>query len=102
MRRMRLSEYLYVCSCLLLSLVCAVSALAQSTTTLTPVADSYVQYGSQTSNFGTAQTIIVKNAGATGSTTRFGFLKFDLSSISGVVASSTLKLYGSTANTSPD
>lgn len=50
-----------------------------------------------------AETVIVKNDGATGSTTRYGLLQFDLSSLVGsTVNSATLSLYGYTTNTTPD
>jgi len=56
------------------------------------VADSYVQQGSASSNFGTATTVQVKNGN--GSTTRYGFLRFDISNISGPVGSAILRLNG--------
>jgi hypothetical protein len=45
---------------------------------LTPEADSYVQLGEPSTNFGSSDHIVVKDSG-TGTTTRKGYLRFDVS-----------------------
>ncbi len=53
------------------------------TASLTPNADAHIQLGSAAANtnFGATGDILVKNAGATGSTTRKGYVRFDISGI---------------------
>ena len=75
------------------------TSTAQST--LPAVADSYVSQGLSTTNYGTAMSLLVKNS-SSGSTTRWAYLKFDLSSITGSITSATFSLYGNSANTSAD
>lgn len=72
-------------------------------TTLAPIADSYVAYGSDASkNFGTNIYLRYRNAGPTSNFTYNNYLKFDLSGISGTVMSAKLRLYCSRAdNSSP-
>lgn len=54
-------------------------------------ADSYVRLGQPANNFGGASTIVVKDAGGD-STTRKGYLRFDLSSTTGVYSGYSLNL----------
>ncbi|NOU67990.1 DNRLRE domain-containing protein [Paenibacillus sp. LMG 31461] len=62
-----------------------------ATTTLSPSDDSYVHEGSPTSNYGTATSLYVKNdPGAS----RYTYLKYSLSGLSGVT-SAKLRIYGS-------
>jgi hypothetical protein len=69
----------------------AASAYAASqTVTLTPTADAYVRDGSPTTNFGSDATLVVKDGASTFE--RHALLKFDLSSINGLVTSVKLKL----------
>lgn len=70
----------------------AVPAIAgAATTTLSPSDDSYVHEGSPTSNYGTATSLYVKNdPGAS----RYTYLKYSLSGLSGVT-SAKLRIYGS-------
>src|SRR5947209_9414087 len=66
------------------------TTLFRSTATLTDVADAYVQSGNASTNYGSITPLLVKN-GNGGSTTRYAFLKFDLSSIPGPVSSADRK-----------
>ncbi|CAN7426237.1 DNRLRE domain-containing protein [Paenibacillus sp. LjRoot153] len=62
-----------------------------ATTTLSPSDDSYVHEGNPTSNYGTATSLYVKNdPGAS----RYTYLKYSLSGLSGVT-SAKLRIYGS-------
>ncbi len=54
-------------------------------------ADTYVRLGAPTSNFGTASGITVKDAGGS-STTRKGYVAFDVSGIAAMVSDATLTL----------
>ncbi len=65
-----------------LAFLCALAAPAKAVTvSLPPVADTYVQYGTPTTNYGTATTMIVKNSGATDPMRRIGYLMFNFSSL---------------------
>lgn len=67
-----------------------------SNTTLTSVADAYVLGGSAGSNYGSTSTIDVKTAST--STTRFGYVRFDLSSVAGQSLDTIkLRLYGASS-----
>ena len=64
---------------------------ASTSTDLSPVADSYVNNGATTTNYGTATSMVTKESVAND---RAAFLKFDLSGLTGgSVSSATLKLY---------
>ena len=71
----------------------AISATTSTTnitsTNLTPVADTYVNGGASTTNYGTTTSMITK----TSSTDRYAYLKFDLSGVSGSITSAKLKLF---------
>jgi hyaluronate lyase len=67
------------------------------TSTLSPVADAYVQNGTETnSSFGTAVTLAVKSSGA--SQSRESFLRFDLSGLQGALMGANLRLVPNTIN----
>src|SRR5262245_54427393 len=69
-------------------------------TVLTPTADAYVRDGSSAAtNFGTATTLVTKTTTDIGFT-RWSYLKFDLSTISGNITSGKLRLFGAIAGTS--
>ena len=72
-----------------------------TTTALPTVADTYVQQGTPTTNYGTVTTMLVKNVSG-GTTTRYTFLKFDLTSITGLVTNATMTLSGVSTNTTAD
>jgi len=75
-------------SILAFSLPCGAHA---ATTTLNPAEDSYVHQSNPTNNYGTAANLYVKNDT---SASRYAFLKFNVSGISGVT-SAKLRVYGS-------
>ena len=60
-------------------------------------ADAYVQKGNATTNYGTAANVTVKNSG-TSTTTRKGYLRFDLSSLSQLATNVSLNLDVATNN----
>lgn len=62
------------------------------TTNLNPEADSYVDGGSASANYGSVDTLIVKDGSGTGYD-RISYLKFNLGSLSGSVSSAKLKVY---------
>jgi len=68
-------------------------------TRLDPVADAYVENGSNaTNNYGTSASLVVKNSG-TSSLTRESYLRFDLSSqTSGALVGAALQLIAATSN----
>lgn len=73
----------------------ATQAEAQTTVTLSPTADSYIQQGTPTTNYGTATTMLVRIDTAN-SLSRAGYLQFDLSSLpAGTITSAQLRVYGS-------
>ena len=78
-----------------------VSSSGGTTAALPTVADTYVQQGTPTTNYGTATTMLVKNVSG-GTTTRYTFLKFDLTSITGPVSNATMTLSGVSTNTTAD
>ena len=78
-----------------------VSSSGSTSTALPTVADTYVQQGTPTTNYGTATTMLVKNISG-GTTTRYTFLKFDLTSITGPVSNATMTLSGVSTNTTAD
>ena len=84
---------------LIILIFCNNSALAQTTTTLSPTDDAFIRGGTYAStNFGTDPTLMVKSSSS--SLTRYSYLKFSISSVASV-ASATLRIYGSnTTNTS--
>ncbi|MDB2430229.1 DNRLRE domain-containing protein [bacterium] len=59
-------------------------------------ADSYIRQGQLTNNFGATTNILLK--GGNGSTTRKGYLRFDLSSITGPITDASITLTVSTNN----
>ncbi len=72
------------------------SAAAPSSLTLTPVADAYVRSGTYANtNYGSSGQLVTKNSVA--GYTRHSFVKFDLGTLSGSVATAKLRLYGSRA-----
>jgi len=60
-------------------------------------ADTYVRLGQPTTNFGGAGNVVVKDSGG-GSTTRKGYIRFDLSSLGGVHTGSEIALTTSVNN----
>jgi hypothetical protein len=62
---------------------------ASTVTDLAPIADSYVNSGATTTNYGTATSMVTKQST---SNDRSAFLKFDLSGLTGTVSSATLRL----------
>jgi len=68
--------------------VFTVSTAQAATTTFTPVADTYVQSTSPTTNYGTDSQITVDN-----SPVRRLFLKFTVSGVSGTVSNAKLRLH---------
>lgn len=54
-------------------------------------ADSYVQKGNATTNYGTNTQVVIKDSGS-GTTTRKGYLRFDIGSPGGYFADATLTL----------
>jgi hypothetical protein len=84
--RFNLIGFLFVFSC--------VSVFAQSSVTLTPIADAFVRNGIYAgNNFGSNTTLIVKGT-TTSDFARVSYLKFQLSSVSAVVTAK-LRVYGS-------
>ena len=72
------------------------AACASCTTTLSPVADSYVNQASTGTNYGTATTFVIK--GTSGSAEN-GYLRFDTTSVpAGAITGATLKLYSTGAS----
>jgi hypothetical protein len=68
------------------------------TTTLSPIADTYVRDGSSANtNFGSATTLDVKKS--TSGYNREAYLRFGLSSFSGTVQSAKLRVYGKNSST---
>ncbi|MFP5041459.1 DNRLRE domain-containing protein [Parasediminibacterium sp. JCM 36343] len=68
-------------------------SLAPATTTLTPVADAYVQGGTNAdTNFGTATSIVTK-AGTSGLGYREGYLRFNLASLPANITGARIRLY---------
>jgi hypothetical protein len=65
-----------------------------ATTTLSPVADTYVQSDQPTANFGTATSIKVDGSPATVS-----YLRFDVAGLSGAPTKATLKVFKSLSTT---
>jgi hypothetical protein len=61
------------------------------------LADTYVNSAASTTNYGNDPQLRTK----TGSTTRLGYLLFDLSAVSGTVRQATLRLYGSINGSTP-
>jgi hypothetical protein len=64
------------------------------TVILSPVADSYVNSGSPTTNFGTSTVLRV----AGGSTTMTTYLRFDLSKVTGSIQGASLKLMANSSS----
>src|SRR6476469_2221680 len=60
---------------------------AAATATFTPVADTYVQSDTASTNYGTSAQIVVDN-----SPVRRSFLRFTVSGVSGTVTSAKLRL----------
>lgn len=63
---------------------------ASTATELSPNADSYVNSGAVSTNYGTATSMVTKESTAND---RSAYLKFDLSGLTGSVSSATLRLY---------
>lgn len=85
---------------------------AQATTTVTTAtgtmgADSYIQFGAATTNFGTQTSVVAKYGGNdTGTTNRKIYLRFDVSSLGAAVDTASLSLTvalnnGGSTNTTP-
>ena len=74
---------------------------SQSSVSIGTTADTYVQQGTPTTNYGNATAMLVKNISG-GTTTRYTFLKFDLSSITGPVSAASLTLSGISGNSTAD
>jgi carboxypeptidase T len=71
-----------------------VSNTAPQPVELAPVADSYVRSGQfASSNYGTATTLVVRNA-SSASNTRWTYLRFDTSSFSGPAGSAKIRVFG--------
>jgi len=70
---------------------------APSPIAITPNEDSYVRLGQPTTNFGAASGIVIKDSGG-GSTTRKGYLQYDLSTIHTPISDAMLALTVSTNN----
>ncbi len=68
---------------------------AQTVVTLTPTADSYIQQGTPTTNYGTATTLLTRIDSAN-SLSRASYVQFNLSALpAGTVTSAVLQLFGS-------
>lgn len=65
------------------------SVSASTPTDLSPIADSYVNSGAVTTNYGTATSMVTKESVAND---RAAFMKFDLSGLTGNVSSAVLRL----------
>lgn len=79
----------------------AAFTLAQSSASLSPVADTYVRDGTYAAtNFGTAGTMAVKTEVI--NYDRNALMKFDLSGINGRIASATLRMTTATVGTAPN
>lgn len=63
---------------------------ASTATELSPIADSYVDSGAASTNYGTVTSMVTKESAAND---RSAYLKFDLSGLTGSVSSATLRLY---------
>jgi calcineurin-like phosphoesterase family protein len=72
------------------------SAASAATTTLTPVADAYVQADTPDVNYGTAPTLVLDASPITNS-----YLKFAVSGTGGTVSKATLRLYTAVAHSTP-
>jgi len=88
------------------SLVATLLVLFSAAATADPVmldtsvgtgADSYVRLGQATNNFGAASGVVIKDSGG-GSTTRKGYLSFDVSAVDGLFSQAELTLEVSTNN----
>jgi acid phosphatase type 7 len=66
-----------------------------ASTSLTPVADAYVDSSSSGSNYGSGSTLRID-----GSPTVRSYLRFDLSRVSGTIAQARLRIYANSASTS--
>jgi hypothetical protein len=66
------------------------SVSASTPTDLSPIADSYVNSGAVSTNYGMATSMVTKESAAND---RSAYLKFDLSGLTGSVSSATLRLY---------
>lgn len=73
---------------LLVVTLTAASPAAAATSTFTPVADTYVQSDTATTNYGTSSQVVVDN-----SPVRRVFLRFTVSGVSGTVTSARLRLH---------
>jgi PKD repeat protein len=67
--------------------------------TLTPVADAHVKSSSPSTNYGSLDTLRLRNGGTTSDTYR-SYLKFDVSGLSGAATSAKLRLF--VTDPSPD
>lgn len=81
--------------CMIAALGLGAQAQAQTTVTLTPTADSYIQQGTPTTNYGTATTLLARIDSAN-SLSRAVYLQFNLASLpAGTITSAVLTLNGS-------
>ncbi len=78
-----------------LALSVGAQSMAQTVVTLAPTADSYIQQGTPTTNYGTATTMLVRIDTAN-SLSRAAYLQFNLASLpAGTITSAQLRVYGS-------
>lgn len=78
-----------------LSILTGTAALAQSTVTLSPEADTYVQNGTPQTNYGTAASILVRAPETNGTLTRYGYFQFDLATLpAGTITAARLEVFG--------
>jgi hypothetical protein len=78
----------------MISLESSAKAL-RATVNFTPVADSYINSSSPTSNYGTSNTLYVD-----GSPTVRSYLRFNVAGVSGTVSKVTLRIYANSKSTS--
>jgi RHS repeat-associated protein len=83
----------------LLGLICIWSGSARAASTYTPVADAYVQAGTNAAkNYGTATTLNVRTSTTTANNYD-SYLRYDLGAQTGVVATAKLRLYAALSAT---
>ena len=72
------------------------TAARAATTTLTPIADAYVDSGARTTRYGTATRLA-----ADASPTRISYLRFDLTGVAGTLTEARLRLHVADATDAP-
>ena len=70
-----------------------VSSAPPGSVVLVPVADSFVEQGSPSSNYGSAKKLEVDGASGSGGTLVEALVRFDVSGVSGAVSSARLRVY---------